>query len=141
MLRSRRAIGLDFGSRRIGVALSDDRGVVATPYEVIKRIGDRRVEHGRIEQIVAETGAVMVVAGLPRSLDGTDGHAAMLVGSELNALRRRLEVPVIEVDERFSTVTAAQSLRRAGMRAKRQREHIDAVAAAVILQSWLDAQD
>jgi putative Holliday junction resolvase len=139
MTSTGRAVGIDFGSRRIGVAVSDAGRMVATPFETIKRVGDRTVEHSRIEAIVEETGATVVVVGLPRSLDGSDGHAAKLVRSEIRGLSRRLSVPIEEYDERFTTVTAERSLRVTGTKGKAKRNVIDQVAAAVLLQGWLDA--
>jgi putative Holliday junction resolvase len=132
-------IGIDFGSRRIGVAVSDAGQKVATPFETIKRVGDRTVEHGRIAEIVAEVGAVTVVVGLPRSLDGSDGRAVDLVRSEVRGLARRLPIPIEEYDERFTTVEAERSLRATGTKGRAKRDVIDQVAAAVLLQGWLDA--
>lgn len=133
-----RALGLDFGSKRIGIALSDSGGLLATPYGLVKRVGDRTVEHGEIVDLVNETGAEVVVVGVPWSLDGDEGRAASMVRSEIRALRRRLEVPVEEIDERFTTVTAHQQLAEAGVRSRDRKDRIDAVAASVLLQAWLD---
>ena len=130
-----RALGLDLGSKRIGVALSS--GTVATPYEVIER-GDERT---RIRQLIEETGATVVVVGLPYSLDGSKGPAAKLVEAEAEELRTVLDVPVELYDERFTTVTAHQSLMDQKMKADARRRVVDKVAAAVMLQSWLDGQD
>lgn len=134
-----RAVGIDFGSKRIGIAVSDSGRMVATPFETIKRVGDRTVEHGRIAEIVQEIDATVVVVGLPLSLDGSDGHAVKLVRSEVRGLAKRLNIPVEEYDERFTTVTAEQSLREMGTRGQAKRDVIDQVAAAVLLQGWLDA--
>lgn len=134
-----RAVGIDFGSKRIGIAVSDSGRMVATPFETIKRVGDRTVEHGRIAEIIAEIDATVVVVGLPLSLDGSDGHAVKLVRSEVRGLAKRLSIPVEEYDERFTTVTAEQSLREMGTRGHAKRDVIDQVAAAVLLQGWLDA--
>ncbi len=135
---ARRAIGLDFGSKRIGVALSDSGGLLATPYELIRRVGDRTVEHGRIAELVAETGADVVVVGLPLQLDGDEGRAVAIVRSEIRGLRKRLDVPVEEIDERFTTVTAHQHLASAGIASHKRKDLVDAVAASVLLQAWLD---
>ncbi len=134
-----RAVGIDFGARRIGVAVSDAGQMVATPFETIKRVGDRTVEHGRIAEIVAEVDAVVVVVGLPRSLDGRDGRAVDLVRSEVRGLAKRLSIPIEEYDERFTTVEAERSLRVTGTKGRAKRDVIDQVAAAVLLQGWLDA--
>ena len=134
-----RAIGLDLGSRRIGVALSDSAGTVATPYDVLIRSGDRDSDHGRIAELVAGAGAEIVVVGLPLSLDGSVGPAARNILDETDELRARLAVGVVNWDERLSTVEAQQRLRAAGVRGRRGRRVVDQVAATVILQSWLDA--
>jgi putative holliday junction resolvase len=134
-----RAIGLDLGERRIGVALCDSAGTLATPYEVIQRSGDRARDHLRIAELVAEAEAEVVVVGLPLSLDGTVGPAAAGVQAEVAELREHLGVPVEVWDERLSTVEAAQRLRAAGVPGRKRRHVVDQVAATVILQSWLDA--
>ena len=133
-----RAVGVDLGSARIGVAVSDPSGVLASPYEVVRR-GDR--DHVRLREIVEEVGAEVVVVGLPLSLDGHRGQAAQTVESEVAQLRAELPVPVELYDERFTTVTAHQSLAAAGKRAKARREIVDGAAAAVLLQAWLDARE
>jgi putative holliday junction resolvase len=134
-----RALGLDLGSRRIGVALSDSAGMVATPYDVLTRAGDRTRDHGRIAELVDEAGAEVVVVGLPLSLDGSIGPAARSVLDETDELRARLLVGVITWDERLSTIEAKQRLRAAGVKGRKGRRVVDQVAATVILQSWLDA--
>jgi putative Holliday junction resolvase len=136
---SRRALGLDLGSRRIGVALSDSAGTLATPYEVVPRSGDRARDHRRIAELVEEADAELVVVGMPLSLDGTVGPAAAGVESEVAELRDHLTVPVEVWDERLSTVEATRRLRSAGVSGRKRRHVIDQVAATVILQSWLDA--
>ena len=133
-----RALALDLGSKRIGIALS--AGTLATPYEVLARSGDRRQDHRRIAEHVAEVEAEVVVVGLPLSLDGTVGHAAERVIAECDELAGVLDVPVETWDERLSTVTAERSLMEQQMRAQARRRVVDKVAAAVILQSWLDAR-
>lgn len=135
-----RSVGIDFGSKRIGIAICDSLGMVATPFETIKRVGDRTVEHGRIEEIIAEVDAEMVVIGLPLSLDGSEGPAARLIRSEIRGLRKRLDIPVDTYDERFTTVTAHDSLIRGGTRGSKKRDVVDQVAAAVLLQGWLDSR-
>lgn len=139
MSGSRRALGLDLGSRRIGVALSDSAGTLATPYEVVPRSGDRARDHRRIAELVEEADAELVVVGMPLSLDGTVGPAAAGVESEVAELRDHLTVPVEVWDERLSTVEATRRLRSAGVSGRKRRHVIDQVAATVILQSWLDA--
>ena len=132
-----RAIGLDLGEKRIGVALS--AGTLATPYEVVPRSGDRSTDHRRIAELADETGATVVVVGLPLSLDGSVGPAAQRALDEVDELSAALTMPVETWDERLSTVTAERSLLAQDLRGPARRKVVDKVAAAVILQSWLDA--
>jgi putative holliday junction resolvase len=136
-----RAVGVDFGSRRIGVAVSDPGGVLASPHSVLERGRSRAEDHRRLADVVAEVGADVVVVGLPLSLDGSEGPAARLVQDEVAELRARLAVPVEMHDERFTTVTADRSLTERRVKGRAKRRVVDKVAAAVLLQSWLDSQE
>jgi len=134
-----RALGLDLGSKRIGVAVSDDEGRVATPIEtIIRSRTGRGVDHQAVAGLVEEWDAGVVVVGLPLSLDGSEGPAARAVRDEIVELDASLTVPVETIDERFTTVTADQQLRQQGVRGKSRTAVIDRAAAAVLLQSWLD---
>lgn len=135
-----RVLGLDLGSRRIGVAVCDSGGLLATPYEVVERSGDERADRERIAELVREVGAEAVVVGLPLSLDGSAGPAATAALAEAEALRQVLDVPVECHDERLSTVSASRSLAASGVRGRSRRKVVDQVAAAVVLQSWLDSR-
>ena len=135
-----RVVGLDLGSRRIGVAVSDPSGTVATPHAVLTRRGDRAADHRAISDLVAELGGDRVVVGLPISLDGTLGPAARAVEEEVAALAKVVAVPVETHDERLTTVAAERPMIEARMRADARRRVVDKVAAAVILQSWLDGK-
>lgn len=130
---------MDLGSKRVGVAVSS--GTLATPYEVVPRSGDRSRDHRRIGELVEEAGAEIVVVGLPLSLDGSMGPAARRAADEVAELAKALDVPVETWDERLSTVTAERSLMEQNLRAPARRRVVDKVAAAVILQSWLDANE
>ena len=134
-----RAVALDLGSRRIGVAVSDSGGTVATPYETVHRSGDREREHRQIAALVTEAGGQLVVVGLPLSLDGRVGPAAQAILDEVDELRSALDVDVVTWDERLSTVEAERSMRTMGVRKDKRRRIVDQLAATVILQSWLDA--
>ena len=134
-----RALALDLGTRRIGVAVSDSGGTVATPYDTIQRSGDRATDHGRVAALVDEIGAATVVVGLPRSLDGTIGPAARAILDEVDELRAALAVEVVTWDERLTTVEAQRSMRAMGVRKSKRRLVVDRLAATVILQSWLEA--
>jgi putative Holliday junction resolvase len=133
-----RALGIDLGSKRIGVALSDSAGSVATPYEVVPRSGDRQRDHRHIADLAAEAGAVCLVVGLPLSLDGSDGPAATAARAEADELAAASGLPVELWDERLTTVTADRDLRALDLRAPARRRVVDKVAAAVLLQAWLD---
>ena len=134
-----RALGLDLGTKRIGVALSDSAGTMATPYEVVQRSGSHERDHARIAALAEEAGAELLVVGLPLSLDGSKGPAALGVEAEIAELREHVPLPVETWDERLSTVEATRRLRAAGVRGRKRRHVVDQVAATVILQSWLDA--
>lgn len=133
-----RALGLDLGSRRIGVAVSDSDGALALPYEVLERTRDRQRDLRRLRDLVEEVEAEVVVVGMPYSLDGRTGPAARRTLAEVRELEQALPVPVVTHDERLSTVTAHRSLADAQLDERARRKVVDKVAAAVILQSWLD---
>jgi putative Holliday junction resolvase len=131
---------LDLGTKRIGVAVSDRSGTIASPLTVLERTGDRRRDHQRIAALVAEEEAEIVVVGKPFNMDGTRGPAARAAIAEVNALSTVVGVPVETTDERRSTVTADAALMERNLRAPARRKIIDKVAAAVILQHWLDGR-
>lgn len=133
-----RALGIDLGAKRIGVALSDSAGTMATPYEVVQRSGDRPRDHRRIAALAEEAGAEVLVVGLPRSLDGSDGPAAVAARAEAAELAEATGLPVELWDERLTTVTAERDLMALDLKAPARRKVIDKVAASVLLQAWLD---
>ena len=135
-----RVLGLDLGAKRIGVAVSDAEGRVATPCDTVHRSGDRQREHREIEQLIQEWEAELLVVGMPYSLDGSIGPAAENIESEIHQLRVTISVPIETYDERLTTVTANRVLMEMDMRAEERRKVVDKVAASIILQSWLDAQ-
>jgi putative holliday junction resolvase len=140
-----RVLGVDLGARRIGLALSDPTGVLAGPLSVLQRTGDRAADHAAILRAATENEASSVIVGLPLSLStGRPGPAAQATLDEVAELTARaatLDPPIgVEThDERLTTVTALRSLATGGVRAKDRRAVVDKVAAAVMLQSWLDA--
>jgi len=136
-----RVIALDLGSKRIGVAVSDRSGTLASPLTVLQRSGRVRTDHEAIRALVEEEEAVRVVVGLPLSMDGSIGKAAQAAIKEAEALASVVGVPVETLDERLTTVTADRMLMESNMRAQDRRKIIDKVAAAVILQTWLDGRD
>jgi putative holliday junction resolvase len=138
MIPKGRVIGLDLGSARIGVAVTDSEQRVATGVENVGRSGDRNVDHRAIAGLVAEYNAVGVVVGLPLSMSGATGPAARAALDEIDEIRAAIPVEVDTVDERLTTVAASRALRASGRKARHQRGVIDQSAAAVLLQSWMD---
>ena len=133
-----RALGLDLGAKRIGVAVSDRSGTVASPLGVVARSGRMDEDHRRLAALVAEEEAEVVVVGLPVSLDGAEGKAAQGARREAEQLATVVGVPVETYDERLTTVTAERTLAEARLSGPARRAVVDKVAAAVMLQSWLD---
>jgi putative Holliday junction resolvase len=134
-----RVVGVDLGSRRIGVAVSDPTGTIASPHSVIQRSGDPAADRRAVAAVVDEVGAERVVVGLPLSMNGTAGPAARAALEEVEAMAEVVSVPVVAHDERLTTVTADRSMLARGMKAPARRKVVDQVAAAVMLQSWLEA--
>ena len=136
--RGGRVMGVDVGTVRVGVALSDATGTLASPLETVKRAKDES-DLDRLAALVVEHEVTEVVVGEPRHLSGASGASAEDADAYSRALAGRIgDVPVHRVDERLSTVTAAQSLREAGRDSRAQRSVIDQAAAVVILQQFLD---
>jgi putative Holliday junction resolvase len=135
-----RVLGVDLGSKRIGIAVSDRSGTIASPLTVLARTGNHAADHRRIADLVVEEEAVRVVVGLPLNMNGSSGPAAKAAVAEVRALATVVGVPVETHDERRTTVTADAVLQQRGMRAPARREVIDKVAAAVMLQGWLDSR-
>lgn len=139
-----RILGLDVGERRVGIAVSDPTGTVVRPLQTLVR-GSREEDFAVVAALVAEHDVGLVVVGQPLSLNGTEGPQARRVARYMEALATRLPVPVVPWDERFTTVAAHEILRQSRRKKKRQRARaggeIDAIAAAVILQSYMDSQN
>ena len=135
-----RVIGLDLGSRRIGVAMSDPGGIIASPHSVIERSGDTAVDHQTIAALVVEELADRVVVGLPISMGGAMGPAARAAQAEADVMATVLPVPVETFDERLTTVAADRLLLAGRVRGGARRRVVDKIAAAVILQGWLESQ-
>jgi putative Holliday junction resolvase len=135
-----RALGIDLGSKRIGVALSNSDGTLATPFEVVQRSGDRQRDHAAIKALADEAEAEQLVVGLPLKMDGTKGPAALAALAEVDELVADTGLPVTTWDERLTTVTADRDLMAQGLKAGARRRVVDKVAATVILQAWLDHQ-
>lgn len=134
-----RVVGIDLGSRRIGVAVSDGLGLTAQPRATISRHGGVR-DLDAVATVVREVGADRVVLGLPLDGDGNEADAARRARAFGDRLAAHLGLPIELIDESFSTVEAEEVLLAADVSRRRRREVVDKMAAAVILQRWLDSQ-
>ena len=140
-----RRLGVDVGSVRVGIALSDPGGVLATPLVTLDHDAEAGTDLDRLVALVDEHEVVEVVVGLPRTLAGRDGPAAQAAQEYAAATRERLaatghDVPVVLSDERLTTVAATRQLSDRGVRGRKQRRVIDQAAAVAILQGHLDAR-
>lgn len=135
-----RVMGIDFGERRIGVAISDPTGTLATPLETVTRRAGKRPPLARLEAIARERGVGRIVVGLPLDLRGEETPWCGEVRGLGDELGRRLSLPVEFVDERLTSVQAERAVRTSGLRRAQREEkgRVDAAAAAIILQRWLD---
>ena len=133
-------ISLDIGDVRIGVARSDIMGLVATPLEVIDRKKVKSVK--RVAEILNENNTKSLVVGIPKSLDGTEKRQAEKVREYLEKLKKNIEgLEIFEVDERLTTVSADRMLTEGGKKgALEKRKVVDKIAAAIILQTFLDSK-
>jgi putative Holliday junction resolvase len=135
-----RLLAIDPGTKRVGVALSDGDRRIATPLEVVARTSDPAVHRQRIAALAEEWEVVGLVVGLPRQLDGQEGAAAEAARAEAAALHDVTGLPVALYDERLTTVQAERALAGAQLDGRDRRRRVDMVAAAVLLQGWLDAR-
>ena len=132
-------LGLDLGDARIGVAISDPDRRIAVPVGTV-HVGRPPGELLAVAALIRERGATLVVIGLPLSMSGERGGSAAHAESFAAALRSVVDVPIELHDERLSTVEAERALSAAGTRGRERRRAVDASAAAVILQAWLDGR-
>ena len=134
------ALGIDHGDARIGIAATDDFGILAHPVETIDREKTDPVE--RILQLVSQRKIRTIVVGLPLRMDGSEGTSAIKVRKFSNQLRDRLpEIKFVFVDETLTTSTASQKLREAGKKARDQKSIIDQAAAVEILNLWMGEEN
>ena len=138
MIPDGRVVGLDLGSKRIGIAVTDSAQNVATGVAMLVRGQTHGEDHRAIAGLIEDYGAVGAVVGVPVSLSGHIGAAATAVLEEVEELRSVLDVVVETVDERLTTVAAAGALRAAGRNVREQRNLIDQAAAAELLQTWVE---
>ena len=133
-----RSLGIDLGDARVGVAVSDDLGMLAHPMDTIQVKAGRVMQ--RILEIAKEKETQTIVVGMPRNMDGSFGPAAVKAREFIEALKLETTCRVVPWDERLTTVSAQRSLHEAGKNARDQKAMIDQVAAQILLQSWLDSQ-
>lgn len=133
-----RALGIDPGEARTGLAVSDELGFLAHPLATLD--SKKRDLVGRIREIAAEKGATTLVVGVPRNMDGSYGPSAELSRALIAELRATGDLEIVPWDERLTTVAAQRALRESGRKAKNQKGVIDQAAAQIILQSWLDSR-
>lgn len=132
-----RILGIDYGDARIGVAMSDETAFLASPLTTVRSGKGAAAE---IAALAAEHGVEKIVIGLPFNMDGSAGPAADKVRAFSKKLSALVDVPIIENDERLTTVTAHHHLREAGLDGRKRKSVVDMAAAQVILQDFLDAQ-
>lgn len=135
-----RILGLDIGDKRIGIALSDELALTAQALEVVERKGKEGKELEYLQSLVDRYGVRTVVVGLPKNLDGSLGPQGKKVLAYVAELQRNLPVSVVLWDERLTTVEAQKHLIRGDASRRRRKKVIDKIAAALILQSYLDAR-
>ena len=132
-----RYLGLDVGSRRIGIAVSDELGVIASPVSYVQR-GSGELK--AFQDLVKRYAPVKLVAGLPSGMSGHEGPQAKSVRVYTDSLAHQLGIDLVYWDERLTTTIAEKQLIASGTRREKRREQIDALAAAVMLQSYLDRE-
>ena len=137
--RHARILGLDVGSKTIGLAVSDPLGITAQGLETIRR-KNKRLDFERLEQVVREREIAEVVVGYPLRMSGAEGTQAEKMRRFAEELRQRFQLPVHLWDERLSSAQANRLLRETEMSIKRRGEVVDRLAAVLILQSWMDAR-
>lgn len=134
-------LALDVGSVRIGLAISDELGVLATPLERYLRTDSLRRDASAVAEIASQRGAEKIVVGHPKQLSSERGTSAAAAEEFADRLRRYTRIPVILLDERYTSVEAARLLREAGVDSRKARELIDSQAAAVLLESYLRGEE
>lgn len=135
-----RIMGLDFGSKTVGVAISDSLLVTAQGIEIIRRKEENKLRRtlARIEELIVEYDVSEIVLGLPKHMNGSEGVRAELTGEFKEKLERRTGLPVTLWDERLTTVAADKSMMETGVRRENRKNYVDMIAAVFILQGYLD---
>lgn len=136
-----RIMGLDFGSKTVGVAVSDPLGITAQGIEIVRRTSENKLRKtlARIEELIQEYQVTEIVLGLPKNMNNTLGERAEKTMAFKEMLERRTGLPVVMWDERLTTVAADRTLIEAGVRRENRKEYVDMLAAVYILQGYLDS--
>lgn len=137
-----RVMGLDYGDKTVGVAISDELLITAQPIETVERerTNKLRKTYQRIEALIADYEVEKIVLGRPLNMNGTEGDRVELTEAFAEELSRRTGLEIIWMDERLTTVEANRILEETGVAHSARKEHIDKMAAAIILQTYLDTQ-
>lgn len=135
-----RIMGLDFGSKTVGVAVSDPLGLTAQSLEIVRRKSENKLRqtYARIEELAAQYEVEKFVVGLPKNMNATEGERTEKSRAFADALFRRTGIEVVMWDERLTTVAADRTMMEAGIRREDRKEYVDAIAASYILQGYLD---
>jgi putative Holliday junction resolvase len=134
-----RILAIDYGSARIGVAISDPTGTLARPLPFLPAKADAKLAR-EIAELAKKEEAHLLLLGLPRNMDGSSGEAATKVQAFAATLGQATAIPIKLIDERLSTVQASRQLQETGKNTRKQRDRIDSEAASVLLQGYLDSQ-
>ena len=138
-----RVMGLDYGSKTIGVAISDELGLTAQPFETIERSGENKLRRSlaRISEIVKEKNIKKIVVGLPMNMDGESGERVSLTLEFVEKLKTRVDVPIVMQDERLTTMEADEILDESGVKKQDRKLFIDQVAAGIILREYMEKEN
>lgn len=136
-----RILGLDYGSKTVGVAISDPLLITAQGVEIIRRESEGKIRktYQRIEELCKQYEVEKIVLGYPKNMNGTDGERAQKSLEFKDALERRTGIPVIMWDERLTTVSADNAMMESGIRRENRKEYVDEIAAMIILQNYLES--
>lgn len=135
-----RIMGLDFGSKTVGVAISDPLLITAQGIEIVRRKEENKLRQtlARIEELIVEYEVEEIVLGMPKNMNGTEGVRVELTNEFKEKLERRTGLPVATWDERLTTVAADKAMIEAGIRREKRKDYVDMIAATFILQGYLD---
>lgn len=138
-----RIMGLDYGSKTIGVAISDELGLTAQPFETIERSGENKLRRSlaRISEIVKEKNIRKIVVGLPVNMSGENGERVAFTLAFVEKLKSRVDVPIIMQDERLTTMEADEILDESGVKKKDRKQFIDQIAAGIILREYMEKEN